>query len=142
LDRQPANAAEQTLHPYFDDVDGEVWLKATLTTSNEPALTFRADPPQGWDPVLRQRVDGHFRTFGLAELYASNAAAELAGLRHEVATVHQSAGVLAVRDHLQVRAASRRSIEKNSWQTAMYEALAGSQWFWSGGYLLIAAPGT
>src|SRR5262249_39637235 len=70
LNRQPANARDQTLHPYFDDVSSDVWLKATLIESVDPAVVFFVDPPNQWEPVLQERIRLHFRAFGLAELYA------------------------------------------------------------------------
>lgn len=132
--RQPANASDQTLHPYFDIVDDRRWLRATLIESLRPAVVFFADPTPNCGAVKCDRISLHFRTFGLATLYAANAGQELAGIRHELVTVG-SAGAAAVRDHLEARAVSWRQIQQNSWQTAMYEALFVSDWFCQGGYL-------
>ena len=131
---QAGSADKQTLHPYYDNADQAQWLKAKMVQTNPPGVLFYADPPADWPPVLRARVIEHFRFFGLEELYGANGARELANIGHQLRMVADSAGTDGVQKHLAIQAASRRAAEVNSWETAMYEALAASQWFWSGGH--------
>jgi hypothetical protein len=137
LNRQPAHAEDQTFHPYFDNVSDGLWLKATLIESLRPAVIFFPEPPAVWNAIKRARIVLHFQTFHLAELYAANAAQELAGLRHELVIIAEAADQIGVQNHLIVRAASRAALEQNSWQAAMYRALSQSEWFWNGGYVNI-----
>jgi hypothetical protein len=138
LASQPDNAVDQTLHPYFDNVDHAQWLKAQVVEETPPGVLFFAEPPNDWPQVLRERVANHFKFFKLEELYAANAARELANICHYLRRVADDAGSEAVRSHLEVQATSRRVAEINSWETAMYEALAASEWFWNGGHRSIA----
>lgn len=138
LDAQPTRATEQTLHPYFDEVDDELWLTARVEESAPPAVVFSANPPPGWDDVKRERVLTHFRTFGLGPLYSSHAAEELLNIRRTLALVAERGGAAALKAHLMEQAESRRAAAKNSWQSAMYKALVKSEWFCEEGYKAVA----
>ena len=129
-----ATAADQILHPYFDDVDQDPWLKAEVVQGPPPALVFFADPPQHWATDLAARVRHHFKAFGLADLYGSQAAAELAEIAYELAQVHEAGGEQAVKEHLELAAKSRGKVNRNHWRTAAYRALVGSSWYCSGGF--------
>lgn len=124
---QPSCRTEELLHPYFDDLGDDTWLQAEVVdSSGHPAVLFSPEPPPGWPEDTKQRVIHHFRLFQLAELYAIQAATELVAIAHEVADVYRDAGELGVRTHLQRRADSHWKAQPNSWQTAMYRALADS----------------
>jgi hypothetical protein len=46
------------------------------------------------------------------------------------------AGRVGVKQHLEAVAVGERESFKNSWKTALYQALAKSDWYIDGGYLL------
>lgn len=137
LDMQPACASEQTLHPYFDDVDDGVWLTADLKETAPPALVFSAKPLPQWDDVKQARVLNHFRTFGLGALYSAHAAEELLDIHHNLMLVASRLGANGLRAHLIEQAESRQAVAKNSWRSAMYEVLGKSEWFCKEGYRVI-----
>jgi hypothetical protein len=137
LDMQPTQASEQTLHPYFDEVDDGVWLIASVKESIPPALVFSANPPSAWDDVKRARVLTHFQIFNLGHLYTTHAAEELLNIRHNLTTIAERAGTDALRAHLMEQAEGRQAAAKNSWQSAMYEAPTKSEWFCEEGYKMI-----
>jgi hypothetical protein len=125
---------EVTLHPYFDDVDDEEWLFATVIRTDPASLRFWVGSPQRWDELLTQRVNRHFDAFGLAKLYAAQAANELVNIRHHLEALYEQDGSAGVGAHLAELAASRHAAHKNSWQTAAYRAWATSAWFCEGGF--------
>lgn len=127
-------AGEQTLHPYFDDVEGDRWLYAEVVQGPPAALRFFVRPPADWDLLKSQRVRFHFNVFKLANLYASHAAEELQNIRYSLTGLFAQAGLEAVRVHLAGESISRRAAHTNSWQTAMYNALEVSDWFCGGGF--------
>lgn len=137
LAAQATQASEQTLHPYFDNVEGEQWLKATVVETAPPAVQFFVDTPDIWDAVLRQRVKKHFDDFELAPLYGTQAAVELTNIADSHVHLKATCGSDAIRQHLLLQAASRRRAHLNSWQTALYTALADSAWFCESGVDLI-----
>jgi hypothetical protein len=136
IDAVPHTSAEETLHPYFDDVENDLWLKASVVEAEPAALRFYVEPHVSWDDVMTARVLRHFKMLGLAALYASQAAEELLSIRHELAGLLEEAGAVAVREQLFDRAASCRHARVNSWRTAAYEALWSNDWFCEGGFAL------
>ncbi|MGW8989093.1 HNH endonuclease [Streptomyces zhihengii] len=125
----PASAEEQTLHPYFDDITDHVWLAARLTEPPEPGVFFYVTPHPDWTPTLTARVQRHFATFKLGKLYAAQVGTELGALNDYL----RDKPYKAIVDELQHRAASYGT--RNSWQAALYRALAASPWYVSSGYL-------
>jgi hypothetical protein len=130
----PANANEETLHPYFDDIDGDRWLVAEVVHTCPAALRFSVEGPIHWSPTLEARVDWHFQLLGLGRLYSAEAADELLNIRHQLRSLHASGGAALVQIELQERAESCQEARRNGWRTATYEAFANSDWFCDGGF--------
>ena len=78
-------------------MDQDEWLKAEVVQGTPPALVFFADPPQHWPTDLADRVRHHFELFELADLYGSEAAAELAEIAYQLTQVHAAGGEQAVK---------------------------------------------
>ena len=134
LARSPRNAQEQSLHPYFDDLGNERWLIAEVRPSAPPTISFGIRPPSVWSEVLTTRVSNHFAMLGLAELYAAQAASELADISYALADVGNAGGSKDIRSHLERELKSRAARDPNSWKTALYDALSSSNWFCEIGY--------
>ncbi len=134
LDAHPQTFVEQTLHPFFDDVDDDTWLCAILEETQPAALLFFPDPPSTWPDAKKARVRLHFRTFGLGALYASHSAVELNNIRFGLQRIAERGTTNDIRTELLRRAKSSEAAQINSWQTATYYALAASDWFCGGGY--------
>ena len=134
LDSQPLSAEMQTLHPYFDDVDDGVWLYATVEETSPASLRFFPNPPSNWPAVKRSRLVNHYRTFGLGALYASHSGVELTNIRYGLQRISNRGTAEDIRLELVMRAESAEAAHLNSWQTAMYNALAQSAWFCAGGF--------
>jgi hypothetical protein len=129
LDHLATSAGEQTLHPYFDNVDDATWLIASVIMASPPALLFGVNDPPAWPALKSERVRHHFKVMQLGPLYAAHAGEEIENLRYQLQQLHRSGGAGAVRDHLLEQEATRRTVNRNSWQAAMYAALAASDWF-------------
>lgn len=135
LEHYATTAAEQTLHPYFDNIEGqERWLHALVEEMDPPSLRFLVKPLQIWSPEFAARAKNHFEVFGLDKLYAAHAAQDLVQVRHQLKSTFDRGGGHEVRDHLNEIAASRLAARVNSWQSAMYEALRTNAWFCDGGF--------
>lgn len=130
----PATASEETLHPYFDDITGDRWLYAEVVEEDPAALRFFVDAPAHWGAVLAARVDLHFRTLGLAKLYASEAADELLNIRHQLQIIYAAGGAAMVRAEMEERRQSSSAVRVNGWRTITFEAFAESVWFCNGGF--------
>lgn len=130
----PANADEETLHPYFDDIDGDRWLAAEVVLTYPAALRFFVKAPAHWSAILKSRVERHFQTFGLGHLYSSEAADELLNICHQLRGIYEIGGAALVQIELRERAISCQQARRNGWRTATYQALADSDWFCDGGF--------
>jgi len=133
----PTNANEETLHPYFDDIDGDRWLFASVQTTEPASLMFFVEPPDHWDAVLAARMLLHFETLGLGALYAAQGADELLNIRHQLQMIHDTGGAAAVCSELLARAESARAVRINGWRVSAFEAFAESDWFCDGGFMAV-----
>jgi hypothetical protein len=134
LDSIPLKAVAVSLHPYFDSIDSQRWLKAQVIETQPAAVRFCVEAPHTWGEVLELRVRNHFEMMGLAKLYGSQAAEELLNIRHQPIDLHTAAGMASIRSELEARAVSCAHGRRNGWRTATYEAWAASDWFCDGGF--------
>jgi hypothetical protein len=132
----PTSANQETLHPYYDNIDGDRWLFAEVVDGTPAALLFRVQAPANWSAVLADRVALHFKTWGLGALYSAESADELLNIRWQLETLHAAGGAALVETELRERAASCRRARMNGWRTAAFEAFADSAWFCDGGFSL------
>jgi hypothetical protein len=122
------------LHPYFDDIEDDLWLRAKVVENTPPVACFLVSPPGHWPGKLAARVSQHFELFALDRLYSLQAAVTMSGDRLQFENLLHAVGWAGVQKELMDRADSRRSININSWQVALYDALAASAWYCSGGF--------
>jgi hypothetical protein len=132
----PATASEETLHPYYDNIEGDRWLFAEVVEDTPAAVRFQVQAPANWSLVLADRVALHFKTLGLGALYSAESADELLNIRGQLETIHAAGGAALVEIELRERAASCRRARMNGWRTAAFEAFADSAWFCGGGFSL------
>lgn len=133
-DVRPLTASEETIHPYYDDIEGEPWLVAEVVEGTPAALRFLVSPPAGWSEILTSRVQRQFKMLNLASRYAAKAAQELTELSDLMNTNYADGGADDVRSLLQSTANSCRLVNVNGWRTASYQALADSDWYCRGGF--------
>lgn len=135
--RTPTTEEEQSLHPYFDQshfVECQ-WLFARVLQTSPVTLQFFVSPPNDWSETSKNRVHVHFDEFRLAARYAVESSSQLACLRDTLAIHREINGAEAVKQHLNIEARSSSLQYRNSWQTAMFQALANSDWYCNGGFL-------
>lgn len=121
--------SEETLHPYYDDIDTDEWLMATVERTNPISFRFFIDPPPNWSDDLFMRVQTHLNVFKLYSLYSSHAAEELSNIRGTLENLSANGAAGDVAANLMDGFRSRLSNQRNSWQTAMYRAMAKDTWF-------------
>jgi hypothetical protein len=130
----PQDAEDQPLHPYYDDVSGERWLRATAVEGTPASFIFDVEPPQAWDHTLIERLRHHLQLFDLRVLYASNAADEILNKRQRLESLLNTGGAESVHAYLVEERDSFEAASLNSWQAAMYRAASDSEWFCQGGF--------
>jgi hypothetical protein len=128
------DAADQFLHPYFDAIENDLWLRAEVLETSPAAMRFFVECPLHWDALTGERVRRHFGRLALGKLYASQAAQELVNIRYQLSLLNERAGAAGVRQFLAETYASRTHARINAWQTAFYAALRESDWYCNGGF--------
>lgn len=124
----------QLLHPYFDNVDNEIWLAAEVVIGAPAGFRYFASPPVNWTQSAKERVATHLKELNLPELFSSNAGSRLSEIRSRLTNLHQRGGAAVVRNHLLEELASIEADHLNSWAAAMYRAATVSDWFCNGGF--------
>jgi hypothetical protein len=130
----PSCPEEELLHPYYDDIGNDIWLKADVVHSSPPTLNFYVNPPDSWPDLLAMRVKNHFGILFLNNLYSIQAGVELSNILNRLESIFLKSGPDWVKIHLEEEAISREKANKNSWQTAMYKAISKDNWFCEGGF--------
>jgi RNA recognition motif-containing protein len=129
-------AGQQTIHPYYDrdELVTEQWLFARVIEDSPVSIHYFVDTPRHWRKVLRERAVSHFMSFDLAKRYSIQAANELSSLNPRFSTYMMNS-YNSIKDMLNEIANIEYNNHKNSWKTAMYQALANSSWYCSEGFL-------
>lgn len=130
----PVTEEDQLLNAYYDDVTVDRWLYAAIVEGSPPAATFFVDAPDHWEEEVATRVENHFAKLHLAKLYASQAGRQFQNMRGALGEIFDSAGVDAVREDLERRFRGCKAIMENSWEGALYQAAAASNWYCHGGF--------
>jgi hypothetical protein len=131
----PTSPEEQTLHPYYDTIDNDHWLRAKLLHSNPISFEYCVQPSEDWSLVLKNRTINHFKAFSLNELFSSHASQELRGTKKQLEKLYNKSKELLI-DHLYDSYESRLVFGINSWQAVFYHTLLKDEWFTNGGVLL------
>ena len=127
----------QALHPYFDHeiFINEQWLYAEVIESIPATINFCVQAPPRWDDISKARVKSHFNDFKLACRYSIEASSQIACLRYTLLTYREILGSQGIKQHLMNEAQANYRVHPNSWQTAMYQALADSNWYCDSGFM-------
>lgn len=130
----PDNQNEEPVHPYYDDFDDALWLRAEVVETDIPSVRYYTQKPEGWTDVKYNRINNHFELMKLGSLYASHSGVELAEIKHNMCFLFDSGGAGSVRGNLERSYISYKEYNLNSWKTALYCALSSSEWYVNGGF--------
>lgn len=126
---------EQIIHPYYDhELFDEQWLFAIVNETKPASLTFYTAPPAHWGRNNVDRVFSHFKDFKLAKRFSVQVADEISILRHELEYDFEISQGNGVKQTLRKKHSSCERVYINWWKTAMYQALARSDWYCNGGF--------
>lgn len=126
----------QILHPYYDHriIMGEQWVFAEVIESTTPALRYFVKTPRCFDQLSSQRASNHFKENNLKERYSIQAADHISTFPSTLEYLFVNGGAKNVKEYLFTQYEAEYEKYKNSWQTAMYQALSNSHWYCSGGF--------
>src|SRR5690554_4486978 len=131
----PTNSGEQTLHPYFDNIEEFNWLECKI--ENLPKIVFKFKPKEIFEEgnINNERISNHFIFYNLNDLYKSNASSEFANIKRQITKIFNNKGAEELKEFLLEAYLSRKESDINSWQTAFYKALYESDEFVNGGFI-------
>jgi HNH endonuclease len=121
---------EMLFHPYYESFPGSDWLHAEINREAPITLEYRV----GEEARDRVRVQHHFETLRLAEIFAFHAANELStssGYFKKLARIDSS----ILRAHLIEIADSARDVCWYPWKPVLYQTLANDEWFCNEGFV-------
>lgn len=121
---------EEFIHPYYDDYDDEIWLKAKMIFNEEVIFSFYVEKPVEWSWGKFERAKNHFKRLGLNSLYVSHCAETFAEYESSAKRMFAIGGAELVKVDLEDRVKEKRSVTKNNWKAALYEGLLNSTDFY------------
>lgn len=120
----PRSSEEEPLHPYFDDVEREIWLSVKFDITGEELVpTYFVRKPAAWPDLLFRRVEHHMDLYNLYTAYAVHAAEEITGRSGIWHTSLEQCGEESLASSFHSEADSREQVFLNSWQAALYRGL-------------------
>lgn len=132
---------KQTLHPYFDDVTKVKWLIAWVSEESiPPIVSYYTEYPESelmYSQELADKVEAHFEAYNLDEKFTNEAAEMLCGIHNLCMDVFNREGSRGLKSYLIEQKESYEQVHLNSWQGAMYDALANSVWYFEGEFIRV-----
>ncbi|MBU1391718.1 MAG: hypothetical protein KJ856_10105 [Gammaproteobacteria bacterium] len=127
---------KQSLHPYFDDVSKVKWLFAKVAEeSNPPVISYYTDSTLVEPEKLALKVDAHFISYKLNDTFSDLAGEMLSDIYNYCMNQFNREGKESLKLYLLEQKESHENAHLNSWQGAMYSALANSEWYCSGKFI-------
>lgn len=117
------------IHPYYDDLERDTWLKAILVEQMPFEIDFYVDKIPTIDDELFARISNHFETFALNKLYKIYVGTEISTIIYDLKEIFHEHGTEALRDELNRSKRKYKRIYKNTWQFAFYDELSNNHWF-------------
>ena len=131
----PSTSEEETLHPYYDDIENYNWLKSRIVTLKPIKFEFYVSPPNDWSILLKKRLKKHFSDYHLNNLYSIHAVEEFENIKRQITKLYEEIGTNQLKEHIWDCYESRYSVNKNSWQSAFYKCLYDDNDFCNGEFI-------
>ena len=128
LDKEINTQNEVFIHPYFDDVLNQNWLKADLINEEPIGVKFLVNEDVNLDQTTLERIKNQFDLLQLNRLYTSHASSELASLikslfRPKFRTINK------VRTFLEDNRKDNIHRGINHWKNVLLLELSQTNWF-------------
>ena len=109
------------LHPYYDCIDGEIWLYAKPL--QHQVVKYYVDCPEKWNETLKSRVGNHLILFKLDQFYALKASQEIADEIGLWKRIIEKTDLSQLVDYLNTSKSCVEENYQNSWKAALYRGL-------------------
>lgn len=124
---------KQPFHPYYDDFDDTIWLKAKLIEREPISFQFYAEPDSSISSAKAERIKNSFSSKGysLNDVYKIHAPELFRPCLHRIKILYDKGGRDLAIKRLLENIEDEQYITTNSWKAAMYQAMIDSDWFWT-----------
>lgn len=129
LTEYPTCSEDETLHPYYDNVEDERWLFMRVGELNPIVFEFYVNAPDHWDTLMKKRLEMHLYSFNLNEQFSIHAQEELDIRKVHFKKIFQNGSHVGLKDFLYESYLSCFDNNKNAWQTAFYDGLCNCDEF-------------
>ena len=122
--------SDEPLHPYYDNIDDEIWLKCDIIHEEEFAIKYRVIRPDAWSGELFIRAEKYFRDLKLNIKFTSNANYEYScrirsHKRHYLKDTKEG-----FFEFMQESLEDYETSYTNSWVSAFYRELCENNWYY------------
>lgn len=131
----PTNSEEQTLNPYYDDIENIKWLDAEVLQTNPISFRYFVNPPSDMDKVLKDRISNHFNSYNINKLFSVKANEALRGSKRHLENSYKNNPSDLINFLREAYKSREVELGINSWQAVMYKTLLNDVWFCNGGVL-------
>jgi len=119
------------MHPYFDNVDDERWLFCEVGYFEDTVVfRFTVIKPLSWSELKFKRMEYHFKSFNLNNLFIGFASDEFSDSLYGFKKLLDTKGSVEVKNDLDSKFESCESNLINHWKTAMYDTLRNDELFY------------
>lgn len=129
-----ASGDDEPIHPYFDALGDEEWLKGTVLNVPGAPVSFEVDPPAGWSDALGKRVTDQFKRLSLGKLYADLASTLIGNFACALERRFANAGVAGTESFLLEMLDTWRGSNTEPYAVAALSAWSASPFVWNGGW--------
>ncbi len=126
LSEFPSCSEDETLHPYYDNVENERWLCMRVVNLHPIVFEYYVDAPDNWGDLMKKRLETHLYSFNLNNQFSTHAQEELDNRRVYMERLFLNGGNVGLKEFLYESYLSSLANSKNSWQTAFYSGLYSS----------------
>jgi len=117
------------LHPYYDSLDGFVWLEADLSFDKEIIILYKVRECPEWSDSYYRKVKNHFELFKIRTILSLQAVDEIKSVKKMLSNLKNKAGNDTVYEHLEDLYLSCEAESLNGWKTALYRNICKNKWF-------------
>jgi hypothetical protein len=119
----PTCSEDETLHPYYDNVEDERWLFMRVINLHPIVFEYYVDAPENWGDLMKKRLEMHLYSFKLDDQFSTHAQEEFENRRVYMEKLFLNGGEVGLKKFLNESYFSCLASSKNSWQTAFYYGL-------------------
>lgn len=130
-DYLPSSSKHAVLHPYFDQIFDFRWLYATISgrLGGVPTAEFQVRVDAMHEDI-QGRLESHMQVFHLYDRYRVLASQSLNNFETLIRSSYgRDMSLEKAKEHLTMTAFQQSGGRENSWELALYEAMANDDWY-------------